>query len=91
LIRHAALLAFTVGSLSIAMVQFAFGTLLVTPVGFSMLPAAGFLPAMITAVTLSAIAASADKEDCSAIPTEPLPKDNNAVAHPRPVAGWTSQ
>src|SRR5947208_490364 len=53
LIRHAGAPTLAVASLAVAMVEAPFGTLLMAAVGFTALPAAGFLPATNAAITLA--------------------------------------
>jgi len=90
LIRHAA--ALPVAALTVAMVESSFRTLLMLTIGLAALETAGLLPAMITAVSLTAITTTTEVENRSAMvrKTKPLPKhDFGLLVHPHPVAGWT--
>lgn len=60
LIRHARLAqTFPVGPLTVPMIQFPFGALLMPAVGFTALLTARFLAAAVTAVAIPSIAATA--------------------------------
>ena len=92
LIRHAASKPpATIRTLPIAMIQTAFGALLMTPIGGSMLQASRFNAARCAAVPLPAIAAYADPEHRPAIRVvaKPLPENNFSVnRHPRLQAAF---
>ena len=98
MIRHAGWSpALTVVPLTIAVVGFAIGSLLVFAIRFTALPLAGFLAATITAIAVATITATADVETQPTTfgNTESLAKDNVGVPsdvspHPHPIAGWTS-
>ena len=98
MIRHAGLsAALTVVPLTIAVVGFAIGSLLVFAIRFTALPLAGFLAATITAIVVATITATADVENRPTATgyTESLAKDNvdvpsEVLPHPHPIAGWTS-
>jgi hypothetical protein len=96
LIRHASVGGFgsavAVVPLTIPVVGFALGALLVSAVGFPSLPSSGFLAATITAITMTTITTRTDVERDPTIPTLPLAKKDCASvsAHPHPIAGWTS-
>jgi hypothetical protein len=63
LIRHATPeMAATIDALPVAMIQPAFGTLLMTMIGGATLSEAGLTPALCAAVTLAAITARANPE-----------------------------
>ena len=87
----------TVVPLTIAVVGFAIGSLLVFAIRFAALLLAGFLAATITAIAMATITATADVENRPTATghTESLAKDNAGVSskvppHPHPIAGWTS-
>lgn len=86
LIRHAKPeTAATIGALPVAMIQTAFGALLMPPIGRSMLPASRFNAALRATVSLPAIAARAAPEHRPAIriAAKPLPENNFPVnRHP---------
>jgi hypothetical protein len=96
--RHASLsLAFTVVLLTIAMVGFAVRRLLVFVIGFTQLPLAGLLAAVVTAIAVATVTTATDIENgATAIATTTsLPKNNVSVrsdmpSHPHWIAGWTS-
>ena len=98
MIRHAGLkLAVAVVLLTIAVVGFTIGSLLVFAIRFTALLPAGFLAATITAIAVATITATADVENRPTATghTESLAKDNIDVPsevppHPHPIAGWTS-
>ena len=98
MIRHAGWSpALTVVPLTIAVVGFAIGSLLVFAIRFTALPLAGFLAATITAIAVATSTATADVENGPTVTghTESLAKDNVDVSsemppHPHPIAGWTS-
>jgi hypothetical protein len=67
LIRHASLkLPLAVGSLTVAMVQPSFATLLMTPVGRTALLPSSILAAQVTTVPLSPVAAAANPKQRTA-------------------------
>jgi hypothetical protein len=77
LIRHASALPPAILTLAVAMVGTPFGGLLMAAVGLATLQAAGFFPAMGTAVTLAAITARTQIKDRATgrKATHPLTKD----------------
>ncbi len=86
LIRHAASKPpAAIRTLPVAMIQTAFGALLMPPIGRSMLPASRCNTALRATVSLPAIAARADPEHRPAIriAAKPLPENNFPVnRHP---------
>ena len=86
LIRHAASKPpAAIRTLPVAMIQTAFGALLMTPIGSSMLPTSRYHAALRAAVSLPAIAAGANQEHRPAfrIAAKPLPENNFPVnRHP---------
>lgn len=95
--RHTGLsMALTVVLLTIAVVLFAIGRLLVFVIRFTALPPAGSLAATLTAIAVATITAATDVEDRPTVisTTESLAKDNVVPSpvppHPHPIAGWTS-
>lgn len=67
LIRHVSYaLAFSVGPLTISMIQFSFRTLLVSAIGFTSLLTAGLGTAALATVALSLITGTADPKDGAA-------------------------
>ena len=87
-------LAVAVVLLTIAVVGFAIGSLLVFPIRFTALLPAGLLTATITAIAVATITAATDVENGpTAIGnTKSLPKNTFGMlpSHPHPIAGWTS-
>jgi len=97
MIRHAGLkLTFKVVLLTIAVVLFALGRLLVFVIRFTKLPAASSLAATITAIAMATITAATNVKHRPTVigTTESLAKDNvvplAAPPHRHPIAGWTS-
>lgn len=87
LIRHAAPQpTATIGALPVAMIQPFLDAVLMTPVGWSMLPAPRMTAALRAAITLTAIAAGTNPEHRPAIEVaaKPKPKNNFPMnRHPR--------
>jgi len=77
LIRHRRLRPLPAGALPVAMIEPAFGTLLVAAVGGTALAAAGLSAAIAAAIALSAVAVLADPEHrvtaAAAANADPLP------------------
>jgi hypothetical protein len=93
LIRHAGSdLPVAVIPLTIAVVGFAVIGLLVFAIRFTSLPPSSFLPAVITAITMSTITTTADVENNRTTNTPASTKNNFRAfpPHPHSVAGWTS-
>jgi hypothetical protein len=94
MIRHAGLRpAASIITLTIPMIEFSFGTLLMTAVGRSPLLSAGFIAAVIAAVLLPAIAMPADPEKCPAMPcaAKPLTQNKFDYFFHSPPEGETGQ
>jgi hypothetical protein len=91
LIRHAAgHLSLSVRSLVVAMVETTFGTLLVAPVGATLLLATGRLTAPLAAVALASITGAADVKQrpaVSRVATPLIEPQLLAAGHPAPEAG----
>jgi len=92
LIRHADLsLTITVGTLTVAMVEFALKTLLVFAIGLPALLAPYVLTAPTTAVPVAPVTMGANIKCSITTAAEAFPENDLAVlAHPRSIAGWTS-
>jgi len=80
-------MAATIPLLTVAMIQPPLGTLLMTPVGRTPLPAPHMAPALCRAVLLPAIAAHANPKNRPAIrvAAKPLPENNFSVNRHRPL------
>jgi hypothetical protein len=90
LIRHALRMARPVFPLAVAVIEAAFGTLLMTTVGAAPLMQAGLVPAMQTAIALATIAMRAEEERRLAftVQTNPQPQNHFAIdRHPPSAAG----
>jgi len=73
----------TVLPLPVAMIEPAFRTLLMSPVGAALLPAPGLIAARAAAVALAAITAGAEKKQRAAFATQAKPWPQNHFANNR--------
>jgi hypothetical protein len=73
----------TVLPLPVAMIEPAFPTLLMSPVGAALLPAPGLIAARAAAVALSTITAGAQKKESAAFATQAKPWSQNHFANNR--------
>jgi hypothetical protein len=92
LIRHADLNpTIAVDPLTVTVVEFAFGTLLVFAIRLSALLASYILPAPIAAIPVATVTMAANIKCSVATAAEAFPENDLPVlAHPRSIAGWTS-